>query len=110
MPYRGRGPIHLGHGQGQIIIDERASPAQREALLRFLSGHDAQPGATVFQVFSTTLDKVHAPHFSKGAIDINVEQASARIEVEGWVEPRGDTILNPITRQQYRAQAPSGRL
>jgi hypothetical protein len=31
------GPIHEGHGQAVPIVDERASPAQREAILRIMS-------------------------------------------------------------------------
>jgi hypothetical protein len=32
------GPVHEGHGQCQAFIDERASEAQRQALLTILSG------------------------------------------------------------------------
>src|SRR5690349_19905308 len=51
------GPIHLGGGEALAIVDERANDAQRDALLRILTGQDTEPGATIFQVFSTTLDK-----------------------------------------------------
>lgn len=40
--------IHLGNGEGLMIIDERADGAQREALLGILSGQTSQPGATMF--------------------------------------------------------------
>src|SRR5438105_4897907 len=42
------GPIHEGKGEALIIIDERANSAQREAMLRILSGQDTEPGATVW--------------------------------------------------------------
>jgi len=38
------GPIHEGKGEAAVVIDERASPAQREALLRILTGQDTEPG------------------------------------------------------------------
>ena len=98
------GPIHLGHGQAQIIIDDRASQPQRDALLRILSGQDTEPGATVFQVFASTLDKVHEPQFSKIDLDIDVERPAARIKVDGWVDARGEAILNPVTNQPHRAR------
>ncbi len=98
------GPIHLGHGQAQIIIDERASQSQREALLRILSGQDTEPGATVFQVFSTTLDKVHEPQFSTIEFEVEVDKTAARIKVDGWVDSRGEPIRNPITKQALRAR------
>jgi len=40
------GPIHEGKGEAFIIIDQRAKPHQREALLRILTGQDTEPGAT----------------------------------------------------------------
>ncbi len=96
--------IHLGHGQAQIIIDDRANPAQREALLRILGGQDTEPGATVFQVFASTLDKVHEPHFGKIDFEIDVGKPAARIKVDGWVDSRGEAILNPITKESHRAR------
>jgi hypothetical protein len=40
-------------GEGVQIIDRRATPEQRRALLRILQGEDTEPGATVFQVFAS---------------------------------------------------------
>ena len=37
------GPIHMGHGEIQPIVDERATPEQREALLKIMSGQDTEP-------------------------------------------------------------------
>src|ERR1044071_9681527 len=50
--------IHEGHGTIQPIVDERATSQQRQALLRIMSGQDTEPGATIFQVFSTTYEKI----------------------------------------------------
>ena len=49
------GAIHEGNGEAQLIIDQRATPAQRDALLRILAGQDTEPGATVWQVFSVRI-------------------------------------------------------
>jgi hypothetical protein len=98
------GPIHLGRGQAQIIIDERASQTQREALLRILTGQDTEPGATIFQVFSTTWEKVHEPRFSKIDFEADIDKPSARIKVGGCVEARGEAILNPVTKQPHRVR------
>ena len=65
------GPIHEGRGEAAIIVDERASEPQRNALLRILSGQDTEPGATVFQVFAATVEKVHDPIFAP--IDFQVD-------------------------------------
>src|SRR5258708_39379570 len=38
------GPLHEGNGKAQAIIDERASPEQREALFGILSVKTSEPG------------------------------------------------------------------
>ena len=98
------GAIHQGHGQIVPIVDERASPAQREALLRIMSGLDTEPGATLFQVFSATWEKVHNPVFAKIELEADVNGRRAHIKVPGYIEARGEPILNPITGKEHRAR------
>jgi hypothetical protein len=98
------GPIHEGHGQAVPIVDERASPAQREAILRIMSGQDSEPGATFFQVYSSMLEKVHDPIFAKIDLDIDVNARKARLIVPGVVEARGEPIINPVTKNEHRAR------
>ena len=43
------GAIHEGHGEILPIVDERATPEQREALLKIMSGQETEPGATFFK-------------------------------------------------------------
>src|ERR1700730_14414454 len=62
------GPIHEGRGEAVPIIDERASPAQREAILRIMSGQE--PGATFFQVYGSVLEMIHDLVFTKIDLDI----------------------------------------
>jgi hypothetical protein len=96
--------IHEGHGEAVVIIDERSSPVQREALLRIISGEDTQPGATVFQVFSSTLEKVHDPIFRKIDFEVDVEARKARLVIDQLVEARGEPIRNPVTGKEHRAR------
>ena len=42
------GEIAAGNGTQQVIIDERATPQQRESLRRILHGESTKPGATGF--------------------------------------------------------------
>ena len=53
--------IHLGHGEGFVVIDESAGPEQREALLTILSGGETEPFATIFSVFASTMEKCTSP-------------------------------------------------
>ena len=102
--FRWPGAIHQGHGEAVVIIDESSDTAQREALLRIVSGQDSEPGATVFQVFSTTLEKVHEPIFRKIDFDIDVEARTARLSVDRMISARGEPIRNPVTGQEHRAR------
>jgi hypothetical protein len=98
------GPIHEGNGEASIIIDRRASAPQREALLRILSGQDTEPGATVFQVFSSTFTKVHDPIFADIDFEVDVNARKARLKVADLVEARGEPIINPVTGAEHRAR------
>jgi hypothetical protein len=98
------GPIHEGRGEAAIVIDERATGPQREALLRILSGQDTEPGATIFNVFASTLEKLHEPIFSKIDFEVDIDSRMARLVVPGVIETRGEPILNPVTGQDHRVR------
>jgi Uncharacterized conserved protein len=98
------GPIHEGNGQAVPIVDERADPRQREALLRIMSGLDTVPGATFFQVFSTTFTKVHEPVFAPINLRVDIDRRSARLDIPGWIDARGEPIVNPVTGEEHRAR------
>jgi hypothetical protein len=98
------GPIHEGGGEAVPIVDERASPAQREALLRIMSGEDTVPGATFFQVFSTTYSKVHEPVSARIEFDVDVDGRLARLVIPGWIDARGEPIRNPVSGEEHRAR------
>ena len=98
------GPIHLGKGEVVPIIDKRATPAQREALLRIVSGKDTEPGATIFQVFSTTFEKVHDPVFADIELQVDIDARRAHLKVPGYIETRGEPIVNPVTGKEHRAR------
>lgn len=98
------GPIHEGRGEAAVIIGEEATAPQREALLRILSGQDTEPGATIFQVFSATFDKMHEPVFAPIDFEVDIDARKARVNVPGLVEGRGAPILNPVTGAEHRAR------
>jgi hypothetical protein len=98
------GPIHEGMGEAVPIVDERADPTQREALLRIMSGLDTVPGATFFQVFATTYTKVHDPVFAPIDLRVDIDGRSARLNVPGWIDARGEPIVNPVTGEAHRAR------
>ncbi len=97
-------PIHEGNGTTQVIVDERANADQRHALVRILSGEDTEPGATVWQVFSTTMTKVLEPLFRPITFEVDVDARTARLSVPGLIDSRGEPIRNPVTGDIHRAR------
>ncbi|MBV9548432.1 MAG: DUF1326 domain-containing protein [Alphaproteobacteria bacterium] len=98
------GAVHEGHGEAAIVVDRRADAAQRDALVRIVSGQDTEPGATIFNVFASTLEKLHEPVFADIAFEIDINQRRARMTIPGYMEARGEPILNPITKAEHRVR------
>jgi hypothetical protein len=98
------GAIHEGDGQVVPIVDERATPEQREALLRIMSGEDTVPGATFFAVFAATYSKVHDPIFAPIDFSVDVDGRTALLIVPGVIEARGEPIVNPVSGEEHRAR------
>ena len=98
------GPIHLGKGKCQPIVDAKANPQQREALLKIMSGKDTEPFATMFAVFASTLEKVFDPIFTAIEFDVDVEARRGKVRAEGVFELSGEPIRNPVTGAEHRAR------
>lgn len=102
--FRWPGAIHMGNGEAVPIVDERANPAQREALLKIMSGQETDPGATFFQVFFSMLSKVHEPLFKPMRYEWDLDQAEARVVVENLFDAKAEPIRNPVTGRPHRAR------
>ncbi|MXN67371.1 DUF1326 domain-containing protein [Stappia sp. GBMRC 2046] len=98
------GAIHEGNGQCQPFIDESATPAQREAILKIMSGEDTDPMATVFAVFATTFAKVHDPIFTPIELEISVDDCTGRFRIPNLAEGSARPIRNPVTGEPHRAR------
>jgi hypothetical protein len=100
--FRWPGAIHEGGGESQHFIDERAKPAQREALFAILTGKESLPGANIFSIFATTITRVHDPAFLTIEFDLDLEKREAHFSVNGLVDGRAEPIRNPVTGQEHR--------
>jgi hypothetical protein len=98
------GAIHEGHGKAQVIIDERATEAQRSVLVRIMSGEDTVPGKTMWNVFASTMETVYEPLFEPIELDIDIEGRRGRVRVGDRVQVRGEPIRNPVTGEEHRAR------
>lgn len=98
------GAIHEGHGESQVVVDERADERQRTALLTILAGRETDPGATIFNVMAGTLETIHPPQFRPIEFEIDVESRTARFAVQGLVEANTEPMRNPVTGEPHFAQ------
>jgi len=98
------GPIHMGNGTAQQIVDKRADPEQRAALIAISAGQETEPGATIFQVFSTTYSKVLEPLYEAFEIDVSIERRRARARIPGVIESSAESIRNPVTGAEHRVR------
>ena len=102
--FRWPGAVHEGNGEAQPIVDRRANAAQREAILRIMTGQDTQPGATVFNVFASTLTKAYDPVFADIDFEVDVDKRRAHLRVDGYIDQRGEPIVNPVTGAEFRGR------
>jgi hypothetical protein len=98
------GAIHMGHGEILPIVDERATPVQREALLKIMSGQDTEPGATFFQVFISMCEKIHNPMFKPISFQVDMKSCEGHLNVPGVVDVKTEAIRNPITNKAHHAR------
>lgn len=98
------GPVHEGNGTMQLIVDERADAAQRDALLKIMTGQETDEMATMWWVYSamspTKLDALFRPI----EYEVDVEARRGRFRVPGIVETVGEPIRNPVSGAEHRAR------
>lgn len=98
------GEVAAGNGKQQILIDERADPAQREAMRKILHGESTKPGSTHFFVFNSTMSEVLDPQYVPIEADIDVDARQAKVTVPGLVESKGMPITDPFTDGPFQAR------
>jgi hypothetical protein len=97
------GEIADGNGREQIIIDERADSAQREALRKILHGESTAPGATHFNVFNSTMSEVLDPIYAPIRVEIDVAARRANVDLPGLGESNASAIVDPHSGKEFRA-------
>jgi hypothetical protein len=98
------GAVHEGNGTMQLIIDERADAAQRDALLKILTGQETDEMATVWAVLAAMSPNKLEPLFRPIEFDVDVEARRGYFRVPGIVETVGEPIRNPVTGAEHRVR------
>ncbi len=102
--YHWPGPVHEGNGKMQLIVDESANDAQRNALIRIMQGEETEPMATVWAVYAAMCPTKLDPLSRTIDLEIDVENRVGRIVVPGVFETTGEPIRNPVTGNIHRAR------
>ena len=98
------GAVHEGNGEVIAFVDRRANEAQRDALLRIMTGQDTDPFATMFAVYASTITTMHPPVFTDIDLELDVDGRRGRIHVDNFIDTTGEPIRNKATGAETRAQ------
>lgn len=101
------GAMTEGNGEIQPIIDERATPEQREALGEALSGRH---GDTLMEIISYICPTVHPPIFAPFEFEFDLEERSGRVKAGDALDTEVETLRNidPPTPYRVIVQIPNG--
>jgi hypothetical protein len=69
-----------------------------------LSGQETEPGATIFNVFATVIDRMHEPAFLPIDFEVDIDGRTGRVAVEGVIDTAIGPIRNPVTGEPHRAR------
>ena len=99
--YSWPGPIHEGNGTRQLIVDDRASGEQRQALDALDGGGEGGPYFEVFAaVCPNRLETLNAPI----ELTCDRERRTASLRVGEIAEAQAEPIKNPVTGEEHRAR------
>ena len=96
--------VHEGNGTMQVIVDDKASDAQREAIVKIINGEDTEPMATMWSVYSAMAPNKLETLSKPINIEINIEERVGTISVPGVFETVGEPIRNPVTGDKHRVR------
>ena len=91
------GEIAEGNGKQQVIIEESATPEQREALRKILHGDCTAPGSTFLNIVNSLMAEVKETLYAPVDVEVDVEARKGKINVPGLVESTGSPIPNPFS-------------
>ena len=95
------GEVAEGNGSCQTMIDESATPEQREALEKIVGGECTQPGANMFNVLNSLMVDVKETLYVPITAEIDVDAREATVRVDGLVESTGSPIMNEFINEPH---------
>jgi len=93
--YEWNGPIAEGHGSLQLVIDIRATEAQRNALECILHGGETESEATHWWLLSAVCDTVHKTLYRRIDFNCDFEARKARVVIPRVLVATGAAMPHP---------------
>lgn len=56
----------------------------------------------MFAVFFSMLSKVYDPVFADIDFEVDIDKRRSRLKVAGYIDQRGEPIVNPVTSAEHR--------
>lgn len=95
------GAMHEGNGKMQPLIDERATPEQRDALLRILSGKNGGP---FFEILAAVCPEVYPPQFVPFAWEFDRDGRHAYLSAGKFLKTATVPLTIPATGAPQRVK------
>jgi len=102
--YSWPGPVHLGNGTMQLIVDPSADQKQRDALLKIMRAEETDQMATMWWVYTAMCSSKLEPIFEAIDFQVDVDARRGKLNIPGLVESVGEPIKNPVTGQDHRVR------
>jgi hypothetical protein len=99
--YKWPGEIKDGNGKRQIVIDERASAAQRRALETIISGKACEPLSNLFSVFASTCSEFCETLFLPIELENDLEGRTANVEIPGILKSSARPKINEFNGEPF---------
>lgn len=95
------GEIADGNGKRQIVIDERANDAQRQALETIISGGACEPLSNHFAVFGSLCTEDFDTLFLPIHLEVDLENRTAEVDIPGVIKSTGSPIINEFSGEPF---------
>jgi hypothetical protein len=95
------GAIHEGNGTRQTVVDESASPEQREAIEELVLG---KHGGEYFEIFASVMSKELETVYAAIEIDADREARRGSVRIGDLAEATIEPIKNPVSGDEHRVR------
>ena len=91
-------------GERQIIIDDKATAEQKDALEKILSGEDTEDMATIAWVINAMTSTHHETLYKSISFEANIENRTGKVMVDDVFELNVEPIKNPVSGEPHRVR------